>query len=97
MEMTANNNLAVESSYSNVFELSGDRELGSSQRNTGQRPTAEGQAAYDTVTDVQPDQAVPFSGVNLTEEEIYQAINEETHYQPLNFSRQVDYVGIHRP
>ena len=31
MEMAANNNLAVESSYSNVFELSGEREMGGSQ------------------------------------------------------------------
>ena len=53
MEMAANNNVPVESSYSNVFELSGDRELGGSERNTGQKPTAEGQATYDTVTDVQ--------------------------------------------
>jgi len=94
--MTANNNLAVESSYSDVFQLLGDRELDVSQRNTGQRPTSAGQAAYDTVTDVQPDQAAPFSGVNFTEEEIYQAIKEETHYQPLHFSHQIDYVGIRR-
>ena len=97
MEMTANNNLAVESSYSALFQLSGDRELGRSQRNTGQRPTTEGRAAYDTVTDVQPGQVAPFSGVNRAEEESCQAINEETHYLPLHFSRQVDYVGIRRP
>ena len=57
-------------------------------------PAAEGQVTYELVNGVRPVHGPYYNDVNLSEEGIYQEIQEATHYRSLNVARQNEYEGL---
>lgn len=64
---------------------------------THNKPATEGQFAYEVVDGVRSGQGTNYDSVQQTSEDIYQEIDQGTHYQPLNINRQVTYEGYVKP
>ncbi|XP_078374370.1 uncharacterized protein LOC144657893 [Oculina patagonica] len=60
-------------------------------------PATEGQITYEEIDKVQSNQVTNYDDVRPTTEDIYQEIDEGTHYQPLNRDRQVTSEGYIKP
>ena len=57
----------------------------------------EGQFTYEAVDGVRSGQVTHYDDVGPQQEDTYQAIDPEVHYQPLNVNRQVTYGGYVKP
>ena len=64
---------------------------------THNKPATEGQFTYEVVDGVRSGQGTNYDSVHQTSEDIYQEIDQGTHYQPLNVNRQVTYEGCVKP
>ena len=92
-EISVNTKPSTGPSYYNNANLHDNASAGSHQL-AGHGPAAEGQFTYEMIGETRSDRAAFVDEVNPTPDDIYQEIKEETHYQPLALTRQVDYEGF---